>query len=271
MKSLHLILIFGLGSPAFAQWVVSDPLNTAVNTAIKGNQIAQHAETMRQWAEQLEKLNQQIRQVEDLLATQRLIRDVMGDPAKVGDRVVRRSLGDTEFGKTYGETMDAFRRLSDAVGSLKRTTDGIYRALDDKTALGASFARQPELYRRYAAVERQGDNVGAVLTATDADIAAVQADLASALTDLRKAPTQAETEKLHATIDALNGRLAALAARRNEETGKLLAAQILNENQAEKEKRDLQEKQIAEERQSVAAANAWQQSLRLSPTTYARP
>ena len=50
-----------------------------------------------------------------------------------------------------------------------------------------------------------------------------------------------------------------------------LAAQILNENQAEKERRDLQEKQIAEERQSVAAANAWQRSLRLTPTNYTRP
>lgn len=271
MKLISLILLFGLTSPAFAQWVVNDPVNTAVNTAIKGNQIAQHADTMRQWAEQLEKLNRQIRQVEDLLATQRLIRDVMGDPARAGDRVVRRTLGETEFVKTYGETMDAMRRLSDAVGSLKRTSEGIYRALDDRTSLGASFVRQPELYRRYAAVERQGDNVGAVLAATDADIAAVQTDLAAAVSDLRNAPTQAETEKLHATIDALNGRLAGLAARRSEETDKLLAAQILNENQAEKERRDLQEKQIAEERQSVAAANAWQRSLRLTPTNYTRP
>jgi hypothetical protein len=195
----------------------------------------------------------------------------MGDPARAGDRVVRRTLGETEFVKTYGETMDAMRRLSDAVGSLKRTSEGIYRALDDRTSLGASFVRQPELYRRYAAVERQGDNVGAVLAATDADIAAVQTDLAAAVSDLRNAPTQAETEKLHATIDALNGRLAGLAARRSEETDKLLAAQILNENQAEKERRDLQEKQIAEERQSVAAANAWQRSLRLTPTNYTRP
>lgn len=271
MKLIPLILLAGLTSPAFAQWVVTDPANTAVNSAIKGNQIAQHAETMRQWADQLEKLNRQIRQVEDLLATQRMIREVMGDPARAGDRVVRRTLAGTEFGKTYGETMDAMRRLSDAVDSLKRTSDGIYRALDDKTSLGAGFARQPELYRRYAAVERQGDNVGAVLTATDADIAAVQTDLVAAVNDLRNASTQAETEKLHATVDALNGRLAGLAARRSEETDKLVAAQILNENQAEKERRDLQEKQIAEERQSVAVANTWQRSLRLTPTTYTRP
>lgn len=271
MRIIPVILFLCWAAPVLAQWVVNDPVNTAVNTAIKGNQVVQHAETMRQWAEQLERLNRQIRQVEDLLATQRLIRDVMGDPARAGDRVIRRTLSGTEFGKSYGETMDAARRLADAVGSLQRTANGIYRALDDRTALGAGFDRQPQLYRRYAAVERQADSAGAVFAETEADLAAVQADLAEAVADLRQAPTQAETEKLHATIDALNGRLAALAARRSEETDKLRAAQILNENQAEKERRDLQEKQIAEERRSVAAANAWQQSLRLTPTRYARP
>ncbi|HRE04177.1 MAG TPA: hypothetical protein PKX00_01115, partial [Opitutaceae bacterium] len=137
MRSISFILFLGWTAPVLAQWVVNDPVNTAVNTAIKGNQIAQHAETMRQWAEQLERLNRQIRQVEDLLATQRLIRDVMGDPARAGDRVIRRTLGETEFGKSYGETMDAARRLADAGGSLQRTANGIYRELDDRTALGA--------------------------------------------------------------------------------------------------------------------------------------
>ena len=67
MKISLVFLLLVFTAPVFGQWVVSDPANTAVNTAIKGNQIAQHADTMRQWAEQLEKLNRQIRQVEDLL------------------------------------------------------------------------------------------------------------------------------------------------------------------------------------------------------------
>ena len=52
---------------------------------------------------------------------------------------------------------------------------------------------------------------------------------------------------------------------------KLRAQQILNENQATKERHDFLEKQIAEERQSLDAVNAWQQSIRLTPTSYARP
>lgn len=271
MKFLILFMSIAGAVSGFGQWVVNDPANTAVNTAIKGNQIAQHAEVMRQWAEELEKLNRQIRQVEDLLAVQRTIRDVMGDPARAGDRVLRRSLGGTEFGKTYGETMDAARRLAEAVDSLRRTAGGIYRALDDRTALGAPFERKASDYRRHAVVDRQADTLEKVLVATDAELADVQADLAAAVRDLHDAPTQAESDKLAATVAALNGRLAALAARRNEEMNKLLAAQLRNENQAEMERRDLWEKQAVEERQSLAIANAWQQSLRITPTPYTRP
>jgi hypothetical protein len=271
MRASAFILFVLAICPAFGQWLVNDPANTAVNIAIKGNQIAQHAEVMREWAQQLEKLNRQIRQLEDLIGTQRMIRDVMGDPARVGDRVIRRTLGHTEFGRSYGETMDAMRRLADAAESLRRTAGGIYRALDDRTSLGAGFSRQADLYRRHAALDRQADNLDQVFAETDTEVAAVQEDLAQALDDLRKAPTQAESDKLNTTVAALNGRLAALAARRSEETDKLLAAQVRNENQAAKEQRDLQEKQIAEERQSLAAANTWQESIRLRPTAYTRP
>lgn len=268
--SLLFVLIAG-AVPVFGQWVVNDPINTAVNTAIKGNQIAQHVEVMRQWAEELERLNRQIRQVEDLLAVQRLIRNVMGDPARAGDRVVRRTLDGTAFAKTYGETMDSARRLADAMDSLRQTANGIYRALDDRTSLGAPFGRQSLDYRRHAAVERQADNMENVFATTDAEMATVQADLAAAVRDLRDAPTQAETDKIAATVAALNGRLATLAARRSEETNKLLAAHIRNENQAEKERRDLWEKEAVEERQSLSIANTWQESLRLSRTLYTRP
>ncbi len=265
------ILIFLLLAPAgFAQWVVNDPVNTAVNTAIKGNQIAQHAEILRLWAEQLERLNRQIRQVEDLLATQRRIRDVLGDPVAAGAQAAG-ALGAEEFAREYGETMAAVRRVSDAAQSLRRTAEGVYRQLDDRTSLGAGFVRRTADYRPYATVERQADNLESVFAETDAQTAALQADLTETLAALRTAGTQAEVDKLNVRVAALNGQLALLAARRRDEADKLRAQQILNENQDAKERRDFFEKQAAEERQSLAAVNAWQQSLRLNPTTYTRP
>lgn len=268
MKSILVFLL--LTSSLLAQWVVSDPANTAVNTAMKANQVAQHTEVLRQWAEQLDKLNRQIRQVEDLLATQRRIREVMGDPVAAGVHLAG-ALGAEEWAREYGETMAAVRRLSDAAQSLRRTAEGVYRQLDDKTALGAGFARRTSDYRPYGAVERQADNFERVAAETSAQAADLQKKIAQTLKALHAAETQAEVDKLNTKLAALNGQLAALATRRRDEADKLLAQQILNANQTEKERRDLFEKQLAEERQSVAALNAWQNSLRLTPTTYTRP
>lgn len=268
MKRLLFLLL--LAPAAFAQWVVSDPGNTAVNTAIRANQIAQHAEILRQWADQLERLNRQIRQVEDLLATQRRIRDVLGDPVTAGVHVAR-ALGAEDFAREQGETMAAVRRLSDAAQSLRRTAEGVYRQLDDRTSLRAGFSRRTADYRPYAAVERQSDNLERVFAETDAQAEQLQRELADTLERLRVAPTQAEVDKLNVKVAALNGQLTLLAARRRDEADKLVAQQILNANQAEKERRDFFEKQANEERQSLGVVNAWQNSIRLNPTGYTRP
>ncbi len=269
MKIYFFMLL--MAAPLSAQWIVNDPANTAVNTAIQANQEAQHIEILRQWASQLDSLNRQIRQLEDALAVQRRIRDVMGDPTAAGTQLNLRDLGATDLARSYGETLGAVHRLADAAASLQRTADGIYRQIDDRTALGREFPRQETLYRRYAAVERQADNLASVQEATGQRALDLQAELAATLEQLRLAATQAEVDKLNTKVAALNGQLAHLDAQRRDEADKLRAQQILNENQAEKERQDLLEKQVAEERQSVAEVNAWQQSLRLTPTSYQRP
>lgn len=267
--TLRLLLFVVCAVAARAQLAVFDPANYAVTAALNSAQAANHVEVLNQWAAELEKLNRQIRQLDDLLATQRRIREVAGDPVGAGVHVAG-ALGAEEFARSYGETMRAVRRLSDAATSLRRTSEGVYRRLDDKTALGATFVRRQEFYRPYAAVERQADNLEQVFSDTDSRERALQADLAATTETLRTAATQAEVDKLNVKVAALNGQLALLAARRRDEADKLRGQQILNENQAAKERQDLWEKQIAEERQSLATVNAWQQSIRLTPTTYTR-
>ena len=51
---------------------------------------------------------------------------------------------------------------------------------------------------------------------------------------------------------------------------KLRAQQILNENQAAKERQDFLERQLAEERQSLAIIGTWQEAMKLTPTNYNR-
>ncbi len=269
MKRFTLFLL--LAASASAQWIVNDPVNTAVNTAIQAGQAANHLEVLRQWAAQLENLNRQLRQLEDQLAVQRRIRDVMGDPTAAGAGMVLRDLGARDLARTYGETLAAVQRLANAVESLQRTSQGIFKKLEDRTVLGRDFARQEAPYRRYAAVERQADNTAAVHAETEARQLGVQAEIAATLEQLRNAGTQAEVDKLHAKLAVLNGQLLHVDAQRRDEADKLIAQHILNENQAAKERQDLLERQIAEERQTLAVVDAWQNAMRLTPTAYTRP
>lgn len=269
MKYLTLLVL--IVTPSWAQWVVHDPVNTAVNSAVQAGQAANHVETMRRWAEQIEGLNRQLREMQAMLDTQRRIRDVLGNPTDAGAQMVLREFGAEELARAYGETMQQVRRLSNAVASLERTADGIYTSLENRTVLGRTFTRQEGSYRRFAAVDRQADNLAAVQAETVDRSTALQRDLADTLERLKAATTQAEVDKLEAKVAALNGQMAHVDAQRHEEFRKLVAAQIANENQAAKERQDLLERQLAEERDSVAALNAWQRSLKIKPTSYQKP
>lgn len=267
------IVLFLLSFPLLAisvrgQFVVHDPLNHVVNTATQINAAKQHIEVLKQGAESLEKLNDQLREARELVMLQRRVRDVMGDPVGAGSRMILDHFGDTEFGRTYGETLSAARRLADAAMSLRNTVEDTYAALDDNTSMGRPFARDVSRYRRYAVVERQAATVSAVQEETEERRLKLQRDLGRTVEALRTASTQAEADKLRGMIDALNGQIGQLHAARRQEADRLHVLQILNENQAAKERQDLWEKQAAEERHTLDAVNGWQRGLKVRPNTY---
>jgi len=271
MKPPIIALSLLLAGPLSAQWIVSDPGNTAVDLAIQANQESQHLVILKQWADQLQAMDRQLRQLEDQLAAQRRIRDVLGDPSAVGITGVLHDAGATGLAHEFGVTLQAIRRVADATTSLRRTAEGLYQALDDRTVLGQTFVRQQAPYKRFAAVEQQADSLAQVFEDTGTQTTALQTDLAATLDQLAHASTQAEVDKLNTKVAAIIGQLAHLAAARRDETDKLLVQQVLNESQAAKERQDLLEKQIAEERQTLAAVGAWQAGLAIKPTDYTRP
>jgi TolA-binding protein len=260
-----------VATSASAQFIVHDPVNTAVNAAVQAGQAANHVEILREWAAQLEQLDRQLRQLEDQLAVQRRIRATLGDPAAAGATMTLSQLGNADLARSYGETLAAVRRLADAADSLRRTADGIFRPLEDRTVFGRDFARTNAPYRRYAAVEHQADAVADVQSETSTRGSVLQAELAATLEQLRRAGTQAEVDKLQGKIAALNGQLLHIDNVRRDEADKLRVARILNENQAEKEKQDFLEKQLVEEQQTLEAVGVWQASLKLTATDYTRP
>ena len=264
-----LLLFHGLAPAALGQLVVYDPANHLVDLAIKADQQANHIEVLRQWAADLDKLNEQLRQLQAQLTETRTIRDRIGDPVAAGDKVNLAELSDS--GRSFGDTVAALRALANSAESLLNTAHGVFLALDDRTVLNQPFTRQSAPYQRYALVEKHADNLDTVFAQTADKLAALQRDLGDTLQLLKTAGTQAEVEKQSAKIAALNGQIAATASQRRDVFEQLQAQQTVNDNQAAKERQDLLEKQIAEERQTFAVVGAWQQGLKLTPTSYTNP
>lgn len=264
-----LLLFLALAPAVFAQWTVYDPANHVVNLAIQADQQANHIEILRQWAADLDKLNEQLRQLQAQLEETRTIRDRIGDPVAAGDKVSLTELNNPD--RSFGDTVAALRALANSAESLLNTAHGVFLALDDRTVLNQPFARQSAPYQRYAVIEKHADNFDSVFAQTAEKLVALQRDLSDTLLLLKTAGTQAEVEKHSAKIAALNGQIAATAAQRRDVFEQLQEQQTLNDNQAAKERQDLLEKQIAEERQTFAVVGAWQQGVKLTPTSYTNP
>ncbi|MCB1103394.1 MAG: hypothetical protein H7A44_08530 [Opitutaceae bacterium] len=272
MKYFSYILLICITTAGLrAQWIVNDPVNTSVNLGIQSAQAANHLEVLKKWGEQLTALQNQIRQLEEQLAEQRRIREVLGNPTLAGGQLILDRLGPEQLAREYGETLREIRKLANSVSSLQRSAEGIYPKLDDHTVLGQSFERQTTPYRRYAAVERQAEQAAEIYDTTLRQQAELQTDLAGILDRLKSAGTQAEVDKLAVNANAINGQLYHLVNARRDQTEALRMQQIENENQRAKEQTDRLEKQIAEEQQSQALVNAWQQSVQLGADHYSRP
>lgn len=266
-----LALVFFGASSAFAQWVVVDPTNQAVNLATQANLQANHLEVLQQWATQLNQLREQLQTLQRQLTEVQRVREVMGDPAAAGPIMVMNQLGLAELSHAYGEAAAELRRTVDVVESLRNTADGIFVPLGDTTPLGKNLGRDTRLYRRFAAIERQAANAETTRALVAAKRELLRHDLADALSRLQQAQTQAEVDKLHINIAALNAQMDELSSREREANAQLTAQFFLNEAQAAKERQDLLEKQVSDERQSFTAFGQWQSSLRLTATSLARP
>ena len=268
MKKICLYLF--LSTAGFAQWIVNDPVNTTVAITTQVNQISQHAEILHQWAVEIEKLNQQIRFLQDQLEIARTVRDIAGDPKAAAAHVVLDNLGIEELTRELGHTLGALRQLANSAESLKNTADGVFAPLEDRTSLGKTFARRALPYQRYAAVEQVAANLESVRQQTGERRTTLQRELSRTLVRLRSAGTQAEVDKLQGQISALNGQLVVVDGQERLAAGQLQSQQILNENQAAKESQDLLEKQVAEERATLAHLSGWQNGIRFSAGGYGR-
>ncbi|MDP3073768.1 MAG: hypothetical protein Q8N18_26020 [Opitutaceae bacterium] len=223
------VLLLLLSFDGRAQIPVTDVANLAVNQASQSANLAKWVESINNLRTQIDQLNRQINIQDD-------IRRWSGNPVEAGAKVVLEGMGERDLVRDYGKTKSAILGLVGSLDSLKRTTNGNYRAISDLDLDGNELKRDPLTYRRYAVLDATQTNTEQVSGETKAREKELQTEIAITLEELRDAPTESETQKLSAKLTALNGQLAQVETARRREVDAVALQKIANDARLEQER-----------------------------------
>jgi hypothetical protein len=231
MKALILLLgALALSTVARAQIPVTDAASIANNRAAQAENLAKWAESIQNLRTQIDALNQQINIQSD-------IRRWTGNPVEAGTNLVLTGLGGPDLARDFGSAKRAVVGLVDSLGSLQRTAEGTYRAIESTDINGNEMKRDPMVYRRFSILDAKQDVSTAVASETRDRERELQTEIASTLEELKGAETDAEVQKLSAKLAALNGQITHVEAERRREVDSVVLQKIANDSRADTEHR----------------------------------
>lgn len=235
MKTTILLICAGIAVPCLhGQIPVTDV------ASIANNRIAQ-AENIAKWVDSINHLRQQIDSLNQVINLQSDIRRWTGNPVDAGAKVALEGLGGPELAREYGSAKRAAVGLADSLGSLRRSAEGTYRAIDDLAIDGNPMRRDPMTYRRYAVLDAKQEVSAQVTLETKDREQELQVEVAETLQRLKTAETDAEVQKQTAKLTALNGQLAHLDSVRRREVDAVTLQKIANDARSEAEQRSVAE------------------------------
>lgn len=249
-----------LGMVALACGRAQIPVTDAASIA---NDRAAQAENIAKWVESINRLREQIDALNRMINVQSDIRRWAGNPAEAGTKVVLEGLGGPELAREFGSAKRAVVGLVDSLGSLRRTAEGTYRAIDDVDIDGNVMRRDPMIYRRYAVLDAKQEVSAQVSIETSERERELQAEVAATLEEMKAAETDAEVQKLSAKLTALNGQLAFVEAARRREVDAVALQKIANDARSEAEQRSVAELEMRNAYLANQRISAYMKSLKV--------
>lgn len=208
--------------------------------SIANNRIAQ-AENIAKWVDSINHLRQQIDSLNQVINLQSDIRRWAGNPVDAGAKVALEGLGGPELAREYGSAKRAAVGFADSLGSLRRSAEGTYRAIDDLAIDGNPMRRDPMIYRRYAVLDAKQEVSAQVTLETNDREQELQMEVSETLQRLKTAETDAEVQKQTTKLTALNGQLMHLDSVRRREVDAVTLQKIANDTRSEAEQRSVAE------------------------------
>ncbi|PTX91871.1 hypothetical protein DB346_23195 [Verrucomicrobia bacterium LW23] len=244
---------------AFAAFVMlAVPARAQMSVAIVADPMAdlRHIQDLAQWSESIARLNQQIQQMQQYIELATTMKNVVGDPASAIDLIGLDGLGTGDLTRSIGQLTGEITNLADGAMALADSGQGLFSPIEFKTPGGFDMEFDTSMFRRFGAVQQHGVNLNAVIDDTSRRMERLKQEKATTLSQIKMATDQSSVQKLSAKINALDGEIAALGHQQTTASQQLMAQEIANRNDME--------------RQQLAASQAADKELTLSITNYSR-
>jgi hypothetical protein len=191
------------------------------------------------------------------LATQQLDHakaelDRLGDPRLIKTPSANQLLQSlTQLG--VGRTLAEIQSAATGTNGTRFNAEGLYRSPTEtlQTAGGAIIPRAVQEYRKFDAVAQAAQVLDQVLADTERRRQDLRKQIQRATRDLQGAGTIAEIQKLDGLLNALNAELGSVDRERDTALGRLVAQQIYNQTDADRQKLARREEAEAGVRQAT--------------------
>jgi Tfp pilus assembly protein FimV len=201
--------------------------------AVVSDPIAQfnHSEEIAKWVESIQKLNTQIDQMRQYVQIAETVKGYIGDPLSAAGAIGLDLLDAGSLGNSVGQLTSELNRTVSGVQALQNDSQGLFSPIQFKTPSGFDLNFQDGDYKSFAALQKQTENVGNVISDTLRKITQLQQDKATTLAQLKTASQQSEVQKLQAKLESIDGEIAALNQQQATAQTQLMAQDIANQNQ----------------------------------------
>ncbi|SDT90632.1 hypothetical protein SAMN05444156_0618 [Verrucomicrobium sp. GAS474] len=243
-------------SSARAQYsvsIVSDPIA----------QLA-HSDDMAQWAKSIQALNTQIDQFNQQIQQIQTMKNFIGDPLAAAGSMNLNLLGDSNLTSSVGQLSSTLNQTASGVQALTNTSGGLFTSTSLQTPSGFDFQANGDLFKPFAAIQQQTQNVTSVIGDTQARITQLQRDKAATLAQIQSSTNQSEVQKLQAKVAAIDGQIADLNNQQGTAQAQLVTQDISNRN--DRQMKADAANQSADQEMSVSLDNysKWQGNVHAS-------
>ncbi len=213
------LVLLGRAEAQYSVAVVTDPIA----------QLA-HSDDMAQWATSIQALNTQISQFNQQIQQLTNVQTYLGNPTAAAGSMNLSLLGGSSLSSTVNQLTSSINQTVSGAQALTNTSSGLYSATSQQTPSGFAETLDTDLFKPFAAIQQEAQNVTGVIGDTLSRITQLQQEKATALTQIQSATNQSEVQKLQAQANAIDGQIADLNHQQGTAQAQLITQDISNRN-----------------------------------------